>query len=133
MPPVRSRRDIRRVHAGKRRVPASSMRAASGRSRQQRYDRGYARGYAEGLRVGQAQYGVPFDGTSIIIPTYNKADLLEQCIASIEDHTPIPMKSSSSTTPRQMAPLPIFTGIPGSFASISMSITAASLERLIRG
>ncbi|WII38866.1 glycosyltransferase family 2 protein [Paenibacillus thiaminolyticus] len=89
MPPVRSRRNIRRVHAGKRRVPASSMRAASGRSRQQRYDRGYARGYAEGLRVGQAQYGVPFDGTSIIIPTYNKAELLEQCIASIEDHTPI--------------------------------------------
>lgn len=90
MPRLRSPRNIRRMRAGKRRVPASSMRAASGRSRQQRYDQGYACGYAEGLRAGQAQYGVPFEGTSIIIPTFNKAELLEQCVDSIETHTSLP-------------------------------------------
>lgn len=90
MPPVRSHRIIPRVPAGKRRVPASFMRVATGRSGQQRYERGYACGYAEGLRAGQAQYGVPFDGTSIIIPTYNKAELLEKCIDSIEAHTTPP-------------------------------------------
>lgn len=52
------------------------------------YDQGYALGYAGGLRDGQEQYGSRIEGTSIIIPTYNKKEMLQACIESIQAHTP---------------------------------------------
>ncbi|OZB91035.1 glycosyltransferase family 2 protein [Paenibacillus sp. XY044] len=55
-----------------------------------RYHQGYERGYAEGLQKGRDTFHIPFQGTSIIIPTYNQADYLIQCIGSIEAHTPEP-------------------------------------------
>lgn len=54
----------------------------------EQYDQGFAYGYAVGLRDGQEQYGARIEGTSIIIPTYNKLELLRDCIESIQAHTP---------------------------------------------
>lgn len=56
-------------------------------SHSEQYEQGFAHGYAEGVRNGQEQYGSGLDGTSIIIPTYNKLDLLKVCIESIQTHT----------------------------------------------
>lgn len=54
----------------------------------EQYDQGVAYGYAVGLRDGQEQFGVRIEGTSIIIPTYNKVELLKGCIESIQAYTP---------------------------------------------
>lgn len=56
----------------------------------ERYEYGYSLGYIEGLQAGQEKYGEQFEGTSIIIPTYNQLDVLEQCIDSIRAHTEVP-------------------------------------------
>lgn len=56
----------------------------------QGYDRGYDRGYEAGYREGMAACGRLFPGTSIVIPTYNQADLLRQCLLSICEFTPEP-------------------------------------------
>lgn len=58
--------------------------------RSSRYNKGYERGYTEGLQRGKDTFHIPFQGTSIIIPTFNQAEFLIQCIASIEAHTPEP-------------------------------------------
>ncbi|MGN7168105.1 glycosyltransferase family 2 protein [Paenibacillus cellulositrophicus] len=58
--------------------------------RSSRYNKGYERGYMEGLQRGKDTFHIPFQGTSIIIPTFNQAEFLIQCIASIEAHTPEP-------------------------------------------
>lgn len=54
------------------------------------FEKGYKAGYARGKTAGYEDFGQLFDGTSIIIPTYNKKDLLLQCLDSIEAHTPFP-------------------------------------------
>lgn len=54
------------------------------------YNRGFEAGYARGMEAGEQSFGKDFDGTSIIIPTYNRKDLLQQCIESIEAHTAPP-------------------------------------------
>ncbi|MBM7566719.1 glycosyltransferase family 2 protein [Paenibacillus sacheonensis] len=51
---------------------------------------GLAAGYQEGIRSGQESFGTYFDGTSIIIPSYNQLDYLKKCIASIHDMTASP-------------------------------------------
>ena len=56
----------------------------------QGYDRGYDQGYRAGYREGMAAFGQLFPGTSIVIPTYNQADLLRQCLLSICEFTPEP-------------------------------------------
>jgi len=56
----------------------------------ERYDAGYTDGYREGAAAGAASYGSVFEGTSIIIPTYNQAEYLKQCIDAIADHTDLP-------------------------------------------
>ncbi len=58
--------------------------------RQTLFDQGYRSGYEKGKTAGYEDFEQPFDGTSIIIPTYNKKDLLLQCLDSIEAHTPFP-------------------------------------------
>lgn len=54
------------------------------------YKRGYAAGYARGTEEGIRLFGAGFDGTSIIIPTYNRKDLLIECLNHIEAHTAPP-------------------------------------------
>lgn len=59
-------------------------------SRQALYEKGYKAGYEKGKTAGYDDFEQLFDGTSIIIPTYNKKDLLLQCLNSIEACTPFP-------------------------------------------
>lgn len=48
----------------------------------------YAAGYRDGRIMGAATYHQPFNGTSIIIPTYNQLGYLRSCIESIRKYTP---------------------------------------------
>ncbi|OPA80162.1 hypothetical protein BVG16_05295 [Paenibacillus selenitireducens] len=57
---------------------------------QTRYHAGYEVGYREGLQAGNARYKTLFEGTSIVIPTFNKVDLLRQCLESIRQYTDVP-------------------------------------------
>ncbi|WP_144266628.1 glycosyltransferase family 2 protein [Paenibacillus curdlanolyticus] len=79
------RRSNRRV-----RRSASGRRGQQVDRRQQRYEAGYRAGYDEGQRSGFDSFETHFEGTSIIIPTYNKAAYLKSCIESIGDHTDLP-------------------------------------------
>lgn len=56
----------------------------------ERYEKGYQAGYEQGVMEGRRTFALPFEGTSIIIPTYNQKNLVLQCIASIEAHTELP-------------------------------------------
>ncbi len=83
-PGNRSKRSVRH----KRSVQSKpSRRAVTG---SERYDAGYTEGYRQGMEAGCGSYGSVFEGTSIIIPTYNQAEYLRQCIDSIADHTDLP-------------------------------------------
>ncbi|WP_261378481.1 glycosyltransferase family 2 protein [Paenibacillus agilis] len=53
----------------------------------EQYKKGYAAGYQMGIASGKEQFDHHIDGTSIIIPTYNKLNMLKQCIASIQQYT----------------------------------------------
>ncbi|AZK49164.1 glycosyltransferase family 2 protein [Paenibacillus lentus] len=55
-----------------------------------KYKSGLQAGYTQGLIEGLRAFAAPFEGTSIIIPTYNQKDLVLQCITSIESHTEQP-------------------------------------------
>lgn len=68
----------------------SSRRGINNTSKHNDYQRGYRAGYDKGVKAGQATYGNWFEGTSIIIPTYNQKDLLLQCLSYIEAHTVSP-------------------------------------------
>lgn len=59
-------------------------------SAEHRFALGYSAGYTRGCAEGYSDFDRDFEGTSIIIPTYNKKDLLEMCLNSIEAHTPHP-------------------------------------------
>ncbi|WP_020617517.1 glycosyltransferase family 2 protein [Paenibacillus daejeonensis] len=54
------------------------------------YAQGFDDGYSRGVAAGSAQFLMPFQGTSIIIPTYNKVHYLRECIDSIRAYTPEP-------------------------------------------
>ncbi|WP_176444763.1 glycosyltransferase family 2 protein [Paenibacillus herberti] len=56
----------------------------------QQYKQGLRDGYVQGQEAGRQAFGVPWLGTSIIIPTFDKCDYLSQCIDSILAHTPEP-------------------------------------------
>lgn len=60
------------------------------RSRQNLFDKGYRAGYEKGKMAGYSDFNQAFEGTSIIIPTYNKKELLLQCLDSIAANTPFP-------------------------------------------
>lgn len=51
------------------------------------YEDGYGNGYREGVQAGLQSFDTLFDGTSIIIPTFNQKDLLRRCINSIFRNT----------------------------------------------
>ncbi|WP_027087880.1 glycosyltransferase family 2 protein [Cohnella panacarvi] len=52
------------------------------------YNQGYEQGYQLGVQTGIQRYPVPFEGTSIVIPTYNQLALVKQCIETIRWNTP---------------------------------------------
>ncbi|RCX19767.1 GT2 family glycosyltransferase [Fontibacillus phaseoli] len=54
------------------------------------FHRGYEAGYARGVLAGKQNFGTRFDGVSIIIPTFNKQELLLECLDSIEACTDYP-------------------------------------------
>jgi GT2 family glycosyltransferase len=54
------------------------------------YSAGYNAGYNFGFDTGVISFQQPFEGTSIIIPTYNQGELLKQCIESIGEFTTEP-------------------------------------------
>lgn len=51
---------------------------------------GYRDGYDHGRHKGISQFGNVFEGTSIIIPTYNQLPYLKECIESIVQYTDTP-------------------------------------------
>jgi GT2 family glycosyltransferase len=55
--------------------------------RKVRYSEGYGEGYKEGVQNGIQSFSTLFEGTSIIIPTFNQLNFLKQCIASIIANT----------------------------------------------
>jgi GT2 family glycosyltransferase len=62
------------------------------------YKHGYSKGYNVGFDSGfirgydatEANFAKPFEGTSIIIPTYNQNEYLQKCIESIQHYTKEP-------------------------------------------
>lgn len=54
------------------------------------FHQGYQKGYQEGVNQGKQSFGTYFEGTSIIIPSYNQKELLMECIDSIEAYTAPP-------------------------------------------
>ncbi|BBH18687.1 hypothetical protein Back11_00320 [Paenibacillus baekrokdamisoli] len=64
-----------------------SARSAVRRVKPRTYPIGIKAGYEEGLRSGYERFSHYFEGTSIIIPSYNQVDYLKQCIDSIGSHT----------------------------------------------
>ncbi|MNM75201.1 Chondroitin synthase [compost metagenome] len=54
------------------------------------YEQGHAAGYAYGVREGIRTFGTGQEFTSIIIPTYDRIDLLLQCLDHIDQHTSPP-------------------------------------------
>ncbi|MGG4108259.1 glycosyltransferase family 2 protein [Paenibacillus lautus] len=54
------------------------------------FNSGYKAGYTRGRHVGITQFTNVFQGTSIIVPTYNQLDYLKECIESILHYTDAP-------------------------------------------
>ncbi|MEF2967932.1 glycosyltransferase family 2 protein [Paenibacillus sp. M1] len=54
------------------------------------FRRGYEAGYSRGFTAGKTTFGNRFEGVSIIIPTFNKKEMLRECLDSIEAHTEHP-------------------------------------------
>lgn len=89
----RRTRGIRRTS-----VRPSASRRSRGRGRGKprtatvatRFEEGFGEGYREGVQAGLQSFATGFEGTSIVIPTYNQLDMLRQCIASIMDNTDLP-------------------------------------------
>lgn len=54
------------------------------------YKRGLEKGYQQGLEAGYKSFESHFEGTSIIIPSYNELENVKQCIESINNYTDLP-------------------------------------------
>ncbi|MFC4596964.1 glycosyltransferase family 2 protein [Cohnella hongkongensis] len=55
-----------------------------------RYRQGLGDGYREGVQFGLQSFPVIFEGTSIVIPTYNQLAMVKMCIESILENTNVP-------------------------------------------
>jgi len=86
-----ARRSRRRASASSR---GTALRRRPGRKSAAtvagRYEEGFRDGYREGVQTGLQSYTAGFEGTSIIIPTYNQLNLLHMCLNSIMDNTDSP-------------------------------------------
>lgn len=71
----------------KRLVPPRRPRSGKAKPAVNKLEAGISAGYEEGVRAGMEGYGHYFEGTSIIIPSYNQVDYLAKCIASIQAYT----------------------------------------------
>jgi O-antigen biosynthesis protein len=60
------------------------------RGRVKGYAAGFGKGCDEGRQLGVNSFHTPFQGTSIIIPTFNQLHVLKECIESIRTHTDVP-------------------------------------------
>lgn len=76
----RNKRRVRRLKSN------TSLRANAGK-RLDRYNQGLNEGYQQGLQAGYRCYDSCFEGTSIIIPSYNEIEWVKKCIEGIMDHT----------------------------------------------
>ena len=74
----------RHVRSQQRRRP---VRSAVRTVKPSGYPVGLEAGYKEGLRSGYEGFSNLFEGTSIIIPSYNQVGYLKQCIESIRENT----------------------------------------------
>lgn len=86
------RSTVRQLRGSRRRSKRTSPRAAGRSSTPQpsRQELGFGAGYEDGKRAGIESFETLFDGTSIIIPTYNQAKYLKACVESIGEHTDLP-------------------------------------------
>jgi Predicted glycosyltransferases len=82
-------RSTRRQLRGSRRSAPRAVRRSS-TAQPSRQELGYEAGYDDGKRAGIESFETLFDGTSIIIPTYNQAKYLKSCVESIVEHTDLP-------------------------------------------
>ncbi|MFD0673392.1 glycosyltransferase family 2 protein [Cohnella sp. GCM10027633] len=90
-----TRKLSRRKHRARAGRPRGRSRArfaggASSSVRNPIFEQGFEQGYQLGVQTGIQRYPVPFEGTSIVIPTYNQAALVQQCIEAIKWNTPEP-------------------------------------------
>ncbi len=78
---ARGRAGVRRIRTGNKLLETE---------RTARFNQGYEQGYQLGVQTGIQRYPVPFEGTSIVIPTYNQLALVKQCVETIRWNTPEP-------------------------------------------
>jgi GT2 family glycosyltransferase len=78
---TRSRRSLRRKQG--KLISKESIHEAH-------YREGFAEGYREGVQSGIQSHPTMFEGTSIVIPTFNQLDMLRQCVSSIIENTDSP-------------------------------------------
>lgn len=82
------------AHRPVRRNPGNQRKRRQGTavnsSAAEHYRQGYDAGYAVGMNIGKKSFHEVFDGTSIIIPTYNQREMLLRCIECIEAYTSLP-------------------------------------------
>lgn len=92
MASTRLQRRKRRARAGlsRERSQTRATRSLTSDDRGSRMQQGFDEGYRIGLQTGIQRYETPFEGTSIVIPTYNQAALVRQCIETIKWNTPEP-------------------------------------------
>ncbi|MFC5405511.1 glycosyltransferase family 2 protein [Cohnella soli] len=81
---ARSPSSIRR---NRRVIRGAGKLAASIRAR---YRLGFGDGYREGVQSGIQSFPTLFDGTSIVIPTFNQLEMLRTCVNSIIENTDLP-------------------------------------------
>ncbi|WP_433943965.1 glycosyltransferase family 2 protein [Paenibacillus sp. SN-8-1] len=79
-----------KVRVSKHVTASIPPKSASGPRHRKQFSRGWKAGYEQGVRLGQETFASRFEGTSIIIPTFNSRELLMNCIDSIEANTPMP-------------------------------------------
>lgn len=78
---------MRRKKRPVRRLKSKIDLRANARKRLDRYNQGLNEGYQQGVQAGYGCYDSYFEGTSIIIPSFNEVEWVKNCIDGIMDHT----------------------------------------------
>jgi GT2 family glycosyltransferase len=85
-PPGRNSR-IRGAARARRKTRGHQQATRKNQHFQMRFQEGFDEGYREGVQAGVQSFPTLFEGTSIVIPTYNQLSLVKQCINSIMENT----------------------------------------------